>query len=359
MRSASATRTKELIMRSGSVTVHERVQSQFGPVAEQCTDQRRPRGPGSARGGGVRSLPHKTCQVRHRISKAEMDESMICLSRRQGGRGSGDHGSSLALCACCLSSARAGSDTWRRSVRPYSGQVPTSFHRSEPPLTRRLRCCDKSAASEESEESEETLASPSVDQGCEAWGGKGGKEGRRKASASWLADTLGPLWDTLLSEPNITRPGRMHPDGRTAQRFRHPPELLVRRGPHGPASTPCRSSRRRASARSRGCRSASASCSSRCCATATASASAKPTSARLANWQPNAERTAEIPFVVARIVLQDFTGVPLLVDLAAMRSAVARHGQGPGHHRAARAGRPGGRPLGPGRLRRSRATRSS
>src|SRR6516162_2196097 len=44
----------------------------------------------------------------------------------------------------------------------------------------------------------------------------------------------------------------------------------------------------------------------------------------LANWQPNAERTEEIPFIVARIVLQDFTGVPLLVDLAAMRSAVAR-----------------------------------
>ena len=44
----------------------------------------------------------------------------------------------------------------------------------------------------------------------------------------------------------------------------------------------------------------------------------------LANWQPKAERTEEIPFVVARVLLQDFTGVPLLVDLAAMRSAVAR-----------------------------------
>ena len=44
----------------------------------------------------------------------------------------------------------------------------------------------------------------------------------------------------------------------------------------------------------------------------------------LANWQPNAGRTEEIPFVVARVLLQDFTGVPLLVDLAAMRSAVAR-----------------------------------
>src|SRR6201996_2872889 len=47
----------------------------------------------------------------------------------------------------------------------------------------------------------------------------------------------------------------------------------------------------------------------------------------LANWQPNAARTEEIPFVVARIVLQDFTGVPLLVDLAAMRSAVAKLGR--------------------------------
>src|SRR5436190_18257616 len=49
----------------------------------------------------------------------------------------------------------------------------------------------------------------------------------------------------------------------------------------------------------------------------------------LANWKPNAPRTEEIPFIVARIVLQDFTGVPLLVDLAAMRSAVARMGKDP------------------------------
>src|ERR1017187_9709411 len=49
----------------------------------------------------------------------------------------------------------------------------------------------------------------------------------------------------------------------------------------------------------------------------------------LANWQPTETRTAEIPFVVARIVLQDFTGVPLLVDLAAMRTAVAKIGKNP------------------------------
>ena len=49
----------------------------------------------------------------------------------------------------------------------------------------------------------------------------------------------------------------------------------------------------------------------------------------LANWGPRAERTEEIPFVVSRILLQDFTGVPLLVDLAAMRSAVERMGRDP------------------------------
>lgn len=49
--------------------------------------------------------------------------------------------------------------------------------------------------------------------------------------------------------------------------------------------------------------------------------------AQLANWQPNAERTTEIPFTVARVVLQDFTGVPLLADLAAMRSAAQRLGK--------------------------------
>ncbi|MGH8685595.1 MAG: aconitase family protein, partial [Nitrosospira sp.] len=50
---------------------------------------------------------------------------------------------------------------------------------------------------------------------------------------------------------------------------------------------------------------------------------------RLANWQPNAARTDEIPFVVSRIVLQDFTGVPLLVDLAAMRGVAKTMGRDP------------------------------
>jgi aconitate hydratase len=49
----------------------------------------------------------------------------------------------------------------------------------------------------------------------------------------------------------------------------------------------------------------------------------------LAAWQPAAKRTDEIPFVVARIVLQDFTGVPLLCDLAAMRGVAAKMGNDP------------------------------
>ncbi len=50
---------------------------------------------------------------------------------------------------------------------------------------------------------------------------------------------------------------------------------------------------------------------------------------QLANWQPNANRVDEIPFVVARVVLQDFTGVPLLADLAAMRNVAAQMGKNP------------------------------
>ena len=50
---------------------------------------------------------------------------------------------------------------------------------------------------------------------------------------------------------------------------------------------------------------------------------------QLANWKPVAKRAEEIPFVVARIVLQDFTGVPLLADLAAMRGVADRMGKNP------------------------------
>ena len=50
---------------------------------------------------------------------------------------------------------------------------------------------------------------------------------------------------------------------------------------------------------------------------------------QLAKWKPKTKRTSEIPFVVARVVLQDFTGVPLLADLAAMREVASQTGKSP------------------------------
>ncbi|MBI5074010.1 MAG: aconitate hydratase AcnA [Nitrospirae bacterium] len=51
---------------------------------------------------------------------------------------------------------------------------------------------------------------------------------------------------------------------------------------------------------------------------------------QLAGWKPDAGRTEEVPFVAARIILQDFTGVPLLCDMAAMRGVALREGKDPG-----------------------------
>lgn len=50
---------------------------------------------------------------------------------------------------------------------------------------------------------------------------------------------------------------------------------------------------------------------------------------QLANWKPDSPRFEEIPFVVSRVVLQDFTGIPLLADLAAMRNVAFNLGKNP------------------------------
>lgn len=50
---------------------------------------------------------------------------------------------------------------------------------------------------------------------------------------------------------------------------------------------------------------------------------------QLANWSGGIDRNKEIPFIPARIVLQDFTGVPVVVDLAAMRDTVKKAGGDP------------------------------
>ena len=48
-----------------------------------------------------------------------------------------------------------------------------------------------------------------------------------------------------------------------------------------------------------------------------------------AGWKPNAQRSEEVPLVVARVLLQDMTGVPLVVDFAAMREAARAQGKNP------------------------------
>ena len=69
-----------------------------------------------------------------------------------------------------------------------------------------------------------------------------------------------------------------------------------------------------------------------------------------ANWDPaKATPDIELAYMPARVVLQDFTGVPCVVDLAAMRSAVARLGGDVQQDQPARPRRPRHRPLGPGR----------
>ncbi|MBA3721998.1 MAG: aconitate hydratase [Parachlamydiaceae bacterium] len=50
---------------------------------------------------------------------------------------------------------------------------------------------------------------------------------------------------------------------------------------------------------------------------------------RLSKWNPKSLPEGEVPFVVSRVILQDFTGVPLIVDLAAMRDAISKRGYNP------------------------------
>jgi len=49
----------------------------------------------------------------------------------------------------------------------------------------------------------------------------------------------------------------------------------------------------------------------------------------LVNWKPTAKRSEEVPLVVARVLLQDMTGVPLVVDFAALREATKVMGKNP------------------------------
>jgi aconitate hydratase len=94
-------------------------------------------------------------------------------------------------------------------------------------------------------------------------------------------------------------------------------------------------------------RSRSRCCSRACCATRTATTSPPTTCAprRVRSGRP---AEFEIPFKPARVVLQDFTGVPAVVDLAALRSAMTAWGR-PAEDQPAGAGRPRDRPQRAGR----------
>ena len=70
----------------------------------------------------------------------------------------------------------------------------------------------------------------------------------------------------------------------------------------------------------------------------------------LANWQPRYDQPREIPYHPARVLMQDFTGVPAMVDLAAMRDAMRELGQDPEKNQSAGASRFGDRSLDPGRF---------
>ena len=86
-------------------------------------------------------------------------------------------------------------------------------------------------------------------------------------------------------------------------------------------------SKKRAWATLAACRSPSGFCWKICCATRTASASPPQDVASVARGE--GAGTKEISFMPARVLLQDFTGVPCVVDLAAMRDALAAHGRRP------------------------------
>ncbi len=73
----------------------------------------------------------------------------------------------------------------------------------------------------------------------------------------------------------------------------------------------------------------------------------------LADWQKNPVTGNEIQYRPARVLMQDFTGVPCVVDLAAMRDAIAKLGGDTSQDQPAGAGPPGDRPLGDGRRVRS------
>ena len=126
-----------------------------------------------------------------------------------------------------------------------------------------------------------------------------------------------------------------HPPPRRRDRGRLPPP---RARPPGPRPT------------STGCPSPSASCSRTRCGTPAAASSSEAHVRDLAAWSPTAPSRGEVPFMPARVVLQDFTGVPVRGGPGGDARRHGADGGRPGPDQPGRALRPGHRPLGPGGL---------
>ena len=142
---------------------------------------------------------------------------------------------------------------------------------------------------------------------------------------------------SVASQTEMDALSRIDPFGARAPLGPGLPDLLPRVG----------AGRRRPAARP--CPSRSGSCSRTCSATPAAASSSRPTSRRSPSWRPGVAAEAEIPFMPSRVILQDLTGVPAVVDLAVMRDAMADLGGDPAQGQPAGPGRPRHRPLGPGR----------
>ena len=118
----------------------------------------------------------------------------------------------------------------------------------------------------------------------------------------------------------------------TGQRRRRPRGRSTASGRGASSASVTRATRStgsRASRARRRCRSASRCCWRTCCAPRTARTSPPTTSGPSASWDETAEPDTEIQFTPARVIMQDFTGVPCVVDLATMREAVAELGGDP------------------------------
>ena len=135
--------------------------------------------------------------------------------------------------------------------------------------------------------------------------------------------------------PGVPRRSALRMTGRSRRLQSRPWPIPTPSAPAPRSPSAAGSSRSSASQRCRrsttwpGCRTPCASCSRTCCGARTGSPSPRSDVEAVAGWNAAAEPSQEINYNPARVLLQDFTGVPAVVDLAAMRAAMADLGGDP------------------------------